>query len=85
MSKYYVKACPNCKYHCVDKKARTHKCEIDNKRMSEWYDMYGRQPQRNWSPEMNLDCYEPDSKAVHREEMKENLDDFMSDINNLLK
>lgn len=53
--------------------------------MSEWYDMYGRQPQRNWSPEMNLDCYEPDSKAVHREEMKENLDDFMSDINNLLK
>ena len=43
MSKYYVRACPNCKY--LDKK--TGKCKEGHDTINEdWMEQYGRVPQR---------------------------------------
>lgn len=85
MGKYYVKACPNCKHHNVNKKTREHGCLNDcNNTLEDWYDQFGREPQRNWNQSMDLECYEPDKKTEHREEMAESLNDFMTELNNML-
>lgn len=45
--------------------------------------MFGREPQRNWNESMDLECYEPDRKTEHREELSVSLNDFMTELNNI--
>jgi len=80
--KYKVKACPNCKFF----NKKTLKCENSfQNTLEEWYENYGRVPQRNWKPDMDLDCYE-DSDAVRiANENKEKINDFLSELNGFLK
>ena len=84
MKKYYVKACPNCKYHNINKKTREHCCDNNcNRNFEYWYETFGKEPQRNWNESMDLECYEPDRRTQHREEMAESLNDFMTELNNI--
>ena len=74
MSKYYVKACPNCKH--LDKK--TGKCKAGRDTTNEdWMEQFGRVPQRLWTPEMDIKCYEDNSKMIEMKDNKAVIDDFM--------
>ena len=77
MSKYYVRACPNCKH--LNKK--TGKCKEGNDTINEyWMEQYGRVPQRLWTPEMDVECYEDNAKMLEMKDNKAMIDDFMSQL-----
>lgn len=79
MSKYQVRACPNCKH--FDKKRGC--CSEHDNVCQNWLERYSFVAHRNWNSSMDLDCYEDCQRIKEINNLNSGLNGFLTQFNKL--